>query len=83
MITVRECKYAEVKKFRDLEGEYHKSAHAYATTLADGKFIREIVGLARDVGLRAKSREVDRGGAEGLVQAPSRLMRIMTKGGLL
>ena len=23
MITVRECQYDEVKKFRDLEGEYH------------------------------------------------------------
>ena len=23
MITVRECQYGEVKKFRELEGEYH------------------------------------------------------------
>ena len=56
MITVRECQYDEVKKFRELEGEYHYMGESHGAGdmirlifEEDGKWIRTTEGVSQQI----------------------------------
>ena len=76
MITVRECQYDEVKKFRDLEGEYHYMGESHGAGdmirlifEEDGKWIA-LMTWAAAIRLRHCSESPSRH-ARGATQAAS------------
>ena len=65
MITVRECQYDEVKRFRELEGEYHYmgESHGAGDTVRlvfeeDGRWIALMTWAAACYRLKARDREI-------------------------
>ena len=65
MITVRECQYDEVKKFRELEGEYHYMGESHGAGdmirlifEEDGKWIALMTWAAACYRLKPRDMEI-------------------------